>query len=490
MWKRKLYEWHRKLAIIALIPVLMWTSSGIMHPIMSNFKPELATKFLRPSPIDASEIEVSLDSALQLNAITTIQNFRIVEFKKHNYYQIQLPEQFELVYLDVSNGKKLTNGDRLYAEYLARSFAGDQESPIADIGVQEEFTTEYARIFRFLPAYRVAFDRPDGLRLFVETKSSRLGTAVNNSRATFSWLFAQLHNWDFLNFNAVFRISFILVLVAITLFSALTGMVVYSVLWKSLKTGNIKAESVRKYHRTLGIIVSFALLLFGVSAAFHIFPKYTPDNRAAFGNHQVYKTTDLEFSLQEVLNKTSQFGKVVNASLITMNGENLLQVHVLSKRGTKIHYLNLKDNQWMKDGDQLYARYLANKFSGYSESQISSVNLITKFAGEYGFVNKRLPVYKVQYQETGNPRYYVETSTGLLGAKVNDKLAISGFMFGYFHKYRFMNFAGKVVRDTVMSLFALGNFITALMGLLLYLKRFNKKPNKRTVLDKREPVTI
>ncbi len=103
--------------------------------------------------------------------------------------------------------------------------------------------------------------------------------------------------------------------------------------------------------------------------------------------------------------------------------------------------------------------------------KLEETTFITKFKGEYGFVNKRLPVYKVQYDLPNNERIYVETSTGKLGAKIENKLAVSGFLFAYLHKYHFLDFAGKTTRDIATVFFAFGNFVVALLGLILLLRK-------------------
>ena len=341
--------------------------------------------------------------------------------------------------------------------------------------MQTEFTSEYKEVFRLLPAYRVAFDRPDGLRVFIETESSRMGTSVNHARAIFSWLFAQLHTWDFLKFNETFRITFVLFLVVVCMLATITGVMVYIFLWKSIrKQRNLASNRARRLHRTVGIAMSLSLFAFGLSAAFHIFPKYEEEDRSAYHNDHSYLASQLDFSILSSIEQAKDLGAISNLSLAHMNGNTFLQVFVAGKRGASIHYLDVQSKKFLSNGDQVYARYLANKFGNHSQEEIVTVDYITKFKGEYGFVNKRLPVYKVQYNTSGNERIYVETSTGKLGAKIKDKLAVSGFLFAYLHKYHFLDFAGKGFRDTVMSFFAFGNFIVAFLGLTLLLKSKRK----------------
>jgi hypothetical protein len=467
--KKIIYKWHRKLSIIAVIPLLAWTASGIMHPIMSTFKPEMAKKFLIPESLETSKIQLEFDSALTLNGIKEYENFRFVSFGEKTYYQIQLPNQFELVYLDSEMGSLLENGDQKYAESLARELSGDIESEVS-ITIKEKFDHEYSQVFRLLPAYRVAFDRPDGLRVFVETESSRMGSSVNNARANMSWVFVQLHTWEFLNFNENFRISVVLLVTIITLLTALSGLLVYGLFWKGLGNEKPKSKS-KKYHRVVGLLMSLSLFGFGISATFHIFPKYNEENRLDFHNNQTYQTSEINFSIKKAIAKSAELGKIFNISQVQMNEKSYLQIFTLGKHGQRISYFDTQSNQKLENGDEQYAQFLANKFGNHSDSEIKETTFITKFKGEYGFVNKRLPVYKVQYDLPNDERIYVETSTGKLGGKIKNKLAVSGFLFAYLHKYHFLDFMGKTVRDVATVFFALGNFLVALLGLLLLLRK-------------------
>jgi hypothetical protein len=47
--KQNFYKWHRILGLIALIPVIGWTLSGLSHPFMSNwFRPQIAIEVFKP----------------------------------------------------------------------------------------------------------------------------------------------------------------------------------------------------------------------------------------------------------------------------------------------------------------------------------------------------------------------------------------------------------------------------------------------------------
>lgn len=108
--------------------------------------------------------------------------------------------------------------------------------------------------------------------------------------------------------------------------------------------------------------------------------------------------------------------------------------------------------------------------SGYAKKPIMEIadsQLVAEFGNEYGFIFKRLPVVKVQFKGMGNPRYYVEPATGALAAEVRDADALEGWSFAFLHKWDFANF-NKDFRDIMVSLFALGNILVALMGIWLF----------------------
>jgi hypothetical protein len=77
------------------------------------------------------------------------------------------------------------------------------------------------------------------------------------------------------------------------------------------------------------------------------------------------------------------------------------------------------------------ATLLTKQYADPSNSVVQT-EFIQKFSGEYGFINKRLPVVKVQFSGPGNPRYYIEPLTGVLAAKVDDLDALEGKSFERF----------------------------------------------------------
>ncbi len=108
--------------------------------------------------------------------------------------------------------------------------------------------------------------------------------------------------------------------------------------------------------------------------------------------------------------------------------------------------------------------------AGRPANKIIATNVVTKFEGEYGFVNKRLPVWKVGYAENSEERYYVETSSGKLAALVNDKDLAEGYSFALFHKHHFMDWGGKTTRDVSTIFWAAMQMMMVGVGLWFWWK--------------------
>ena len=124
--RRNIYKWHRLTSLIVALPVLLWTLSGFLHPIMSSMKPDVRNQSLRSTVIDTSKIKVSLRDALRQNGITRLQNFRIVKLYSAFYYQVRQPAADSLSYISCYNAQWLPSGDEQYAAYLAQRYLNEE----------------------------------------------------------------------------------------------------------------------------------------------------------------------------------------------------------------------------------------------------------------------------------------------------------------------------------------------------------------------------
>lgn len=526
--KKKIYQWHRTTSLIIAIPVILWAASGFMHPIMTTIRPKVATQFLQGSAIDTSKIETTLQEALTKNHIDSITNFRFVHIDTNWFYQVQLPNNNVPLYLSTKNGKRLANGDWLYAQYLARLFLEGQENnktqsqatlvapsasasnhdccdaasecvlnntkgaKVMDATLVTAFDNEYKSINRLLPVYKVAFARADGIRIYVETTQDRFSFAMDNKRAVFDAVFRWFHTWGWLSFlgKGQFIVEFILV--SLAFLTALMGIYIFFITKSKNVAGNTVVKA-RRSHRFTSISISLFTLMFTFSGAYHVLEKVLPKKETIYVPAPVFASTNLHLSVSQL--RQIVHAPIANIAVVGINGQaywqvntkKILQAKANAKKPvgdlmkTKVVpppsaiYINSTTNSVLQNGEIVYASYLASQYSGHAGNEIAKIDTIVKFADEYGFVNKRLPVFRVAYNTNHNERYYVETSTGKLALRLDDVDVIEGYSFSILHKHEFMAWAGKPIKDFSTMFWAMAQIAVVIIGLVLYFKMKAKK---------------
>ncbi|MEO7978189.1 PepSY-associated TM helix domain-containing protein [Flavobacterium sp.] len=510
--KQHMYKWHRAIGLITIIPVIFWTLSGLMHPFMAHFfKPEIAYEKLEQQIVDKKQLHFSIQEVLQKNELTQFKNFRIVTFNNKTYYQLKTIIG-ELWYFDTATAEKLDSGDQKYAEWLSRYFLDDQKSAVKKSEVVTEFTSQYKYVNRYLPVYKLSFDRPDTMEVYVETSSGKLATYNPTSRQRFIWFFDTFHNWSFIDAisNNSIRIITMIFLLSIIGFSALSGILIYGLLWKQFKkTDNLQPKKgLRKYHRQIGIWVSLFTLTFAFSGGYHATTKWTPYTLSQMVYEPTFETKKIPVSNNDLNLDWSRFQ---NISLITLNDSTYFRCQLLeqgkfrkpksnsnskwNRKGDKkseVVYINAATNKAVPNIDLEYAEFLAYYFtdgatkaaccemvesSEEPEASLENAKLleskvVTDFESrEYGFVNKRLPVVKLAYDTPEKTTYFIETSTSRLAAVVKNTDKAEGYSFAILHKFLFMDWAGKNIRDLAMVLAALTILIVSVLGFILFLKK-------------------
>lgn len=500
MVQRNMYRWHRIIGILTVIPVVFWTLSGLMHPLMSNWlRPKIAREFLVPVP--APRLTVPLQQVMRQNNLPSLRNVRLVRWQGQPAYQLLVETPTAVPrYFSATTGLALpATADQQYAEQLARYFAQDTTAKVASAERLTAFDGEYKFVNRLLPVWKIAFDRPDGLTVYVETMPARMATFNNTTRAVFIRVFDLLHNWSFLELlggNTV-RVIVMLVLLTIILASTVSGLVIYGFMWKRFRkprNAHDKVGWLRKYHRQVGLAVAFVTFTFAGSGAFHVYLKLHPDDRLRYQHAPAIPLGQLQVDLTAL---PLNWKTVQNVSLAEFNGQVYYQVFQLptDDKGTDkattgastgqpieavkpeaVAYYSAATGQLLPEGAAQHARALADTFLQESSGlaalpAIEKTELIDHFEGEYGFINKRLPVVKVAYHTPNKTTLYVEPATGRLAARVENAARYEGLSFAFLHKFHFIGtVAGKDVRDIVTMLSALGVLVVSLLGLWLFVK--------------------
>lgn len=485
--KRKLYLLHRRLSIIIALPVLLWASSGLMHPVMTNIRPAVATQVY--AAVVAPPVRVLLDSVLRRRHIDSISAVRLVHIDTNWFYQVRLAGGGAApVYVSCTNGKVLPMGDWLYAQWLARYFlegggshgvsgpvddccgaATDavlhpaKGAAVGNVSLLTTFDNEYKSINHLLPVYRVDFERADGIRVYVETTQDRFSFAMDRRRAAFDAFFRICHTWGWLDWLGRGRMV-VEVCVALTAFvTAVLGIWIFFVTRRTPTGGTRKTKGQRWLHRVTAIVAVLFTLLWSFSGGYHAFTKLvTPaDGVIAPAHFAVGGLSPDRGRLSLAVGKP-----VTNWGVARIGDEGYWRV---SLEGGGLCYVGMRDYGVLPEGDKQYALSLATRYAGRVGSE---ARLLTAFNDEYNFSDKRLPVWRVV---TGRPgqeseRVYVETCSGELAAHMNDALYAEGWSFSVFHKHHFMDWGGKPIRDASTIVWASLQILMVLVGLLLFFR--------------------
>ncbi len=519
MIRKKIYQWHHKLSLLIALPVMLWATSGFMHPIMTTIRPSISTQFLKPSVIDTGRISMSLTEVLQQNNIENIHHFRLIDIGGNWFYQVKEEPESVPEYFSAINGRRLRSGDQLYAQYLAHQFLNkqetesdesdegdccmaaikcikkyDQEAKVLKTEFVTDFDGEYRYVNKLLPVYKVSFDREDNIRVYVETTGSRFAYAVNDQRAIFDKIFSLFHNWSWMDILGDFKYIVMVVVLSICLLTTAMGLYIFFTTKSKSANGN-KMVKARKNHRWSAVVASLFTLLFAFSGAFHAFEKIGEEKEIKAYYYPGIPVSALNVTVQNIVSKVQV--PVTGIEPVFMNDKYFLRVVVGrdkkddgSQKASRdlmkemkvnvqvVKYLHLPGLEELADGERVYANQLAAYFSNNKPGDSTGIELITKFSGEYGFTNKRLPVWKVNYSTNGNERYYVETSSGVLATMVRDSDVYEGYSFAFFHKHHFMDWGGKTVRDISTMFWAMVQIVMIATGLTLWwkIRRRNKKP--------------
>jgi hypothetical protein len=452
-----------------------------------------------------------------------------VHINKHLFYQIELPAQKGVQYVSTESGKLLANGDEIYAKQLAAIFLSGNAK--ADASVMEccsnpvnrtallastnvartksadakdccenmnmkrgasanisgitkltTFNEEYKYINRLLPVYKVNFNRDDNIRIYVETTQDRFAFAMDKNRLVFDKIFSLFHNWSWLDKLGKGRLLVISLITALAFLNTSLGIYIFFTT-KSKKNGN-GTTTARNNHRFVSIAAALFTLLFTFSGWYHAFNKMTTSSVEQPTNDAVFAASELKLDLNAALQKLSSPETFNNIGLADIGGNIYWQLYANNNSNTPLKGDLMKDQkvappdvkfisnnnyELLKDGDKAYAQHLANFYSE-SSNKVVATELVTKFTDEYGFINKRLPVWKVQYETGNHEKYYVETSTGALALKISDKDLAEGYSFALFHKHHFMDFGGKMVRDISTMFWAFMQIAMVVVGFVLYFK--------------------
>lgn len=458
-WRQRLLRlmpWHKRLALLACLGIFSWAGSGMLHPLMGYLQP-------RPQTMATPQQVLPLDNlrspaqVLGAAGVAQVQGLRLLVLAGEPYYQARLAGELQPRYWHARSGQAVELA-AAHAESLARHYLGRDE-PLAYAGSIERFTSEYAFINRLLPVARVDTQRDNQLRLYVDLFHDRLGTLVDERKAWFSAFFQTMHSFRWLDAAGPLRPLLMLVLLASIVSATLFGVALF-IARRRARTFN------RRLHGWWGLGLALATLSFASSGAWHLLHKQ--------GAQPWPASFVPSFSVAEL-------GQAPAADWL-LAGEELYMLSLLELDGkpiwraqgqqfasmSSLHYLDAQGRELGNDTPRRYAQQRLDHYAktlGLGEAQ--ALTLQHSFDHEYGFVFKRLPVFKASYADAHNTALFIDPLDGALASRVQDADRAEGWGFAYLHKWEFLAGLGNGYKHLLLGIVALAHVLLALVGLSL-----------------------
>jgi len=188
-----------------------------------------------------------------------------------------------------------------------------------------------------------------------------------------------------------------------------------------------------RWHRLLGALACAAVVLWSLSGALHpLMSRYQP-RPASFTPPLLAALPAGAPALSAILGSAG-IPRVTHARLVQLEDQPHWQVALPGSPG--LRYFNAADGSPLPDGEVHHARFLARHFSGERAAAIAAVTRVDDFGGEYAWVNRLLPVYRVDFARADGMRVYVEPRSAQLATLIDDRKALFNNVFVLLHTWR------------------------------------------------------
>lgn len=505
----KLARWsmskHQWLALIGGLSLLIWGLSGMAHIAMVLFGPQQA-EFLPPMrPLDLSEAQ-PVEAVLGNAAISSAAAVTVVVGKQANLLQITGKPDQPRRYFALDTGAELPGYDRTQAEFIARHYLKETR-PVADVKLQTQFDADYPWVNRLLPVYRIRFAGDDRLTAFVHTETSSLAAVNNLTKVRLQTVFRWLHSWEWVPPGLDWlRVIVITLMVGSLAALALTGILMLV----AIRRGK-RLPGSRGWHRAMGYVLALPLLMFSVSGIYHLVQsalempgsklRMSPPVQLTGARYPITRdwanvTTGLDVnSLSLVESPDSRplyrLG-LAQPGAAMPKGEHDHSAHVMPTGDVAVRnarfegvsptgpavYVDAQTGKPWAGGDKALAMALGGRFSGAPASAIRQMELVTRFGPDYDFRNKRLPVWRIDYDAPVHATLFVDTATGVLADRTEDWQKPERFVFSFIHKWNFLFPIGRVGLNVVVGTFVL-LLIGFMAGIGLVLDRRRRRAKAR-----------
>jgi hypothetical protein len=213
--------WHRIAGYVLVLPVMMFSVSGLYHLIQQGWPSN--TSYLSMGPtMNLTKLKFPINSKwreftknLKVSSVSLVANS-----SGNTFYRLELPiskgqlpqgekairnARFDGVkptenalYINALNGKIWPEGDFEWARQLAMYHTGLPISSIEKATWVTRFGLDYDFRNKRLPVWKFEFGQPLNASVFIDTATGIMVDQTLNSAKAEIWSFSMLHKWNFL----------------------------------------------------------------------------------------------------------------------------------------------------------------------------------------------------------------------------------------------------------------------------------------------------
>lgn len=221
-----------------------------------------------------------------------------------------------------------------------------------------------------------------------------------------------------------------------------------------------------RLHKTLAWFGAAALLIWGTSGLLHI-------TMVTFGPQQaVFFPPSQPLQLQGTMpvQQIMQQHGIAQAALVKVvasAGQPLLQVTTDANQPRR--YFDLSSSTELPGQDLQQALFLARHYLA-TDAAISSAELVTEFSDDYPWVNRLLPVWKINFATADHLNVYIHTETGSVASVSNTFKRIVQTGFSWLHTWNWMPQQAEWLRVVIVAALISSLLALAFSGLVMLLK--------------------
>lgn len=488
-------RWHRLLLWPAFFSLFVFVLSGFMHILMTWTGPQ-AAQALPPQAQFAAESVTRIPVILQQHNITQAAIIKLVPGEQGNVLQVSSDDKQPRRYFSLDSGEEIIDGDPQQARWLARHYYsskkntkdGAEKSEInaAKMEYLTAFDESYPWVNRLLPVYRITLDDAEHTTLTVHTETGALADINNDWKRTLQTVFQQLHTFRWLEPLPATRIVLMLFFLSSLLATVLAG----GVLLYNMPKRKIPNQK-RRLHRRIAHIIWIPLFGFVASGMYHLlYSELNTETRglrllaplkladatafanAALPQQALYAINLIQMPDQLLLRAslapaTTQGHAHHGASNTDAHAQRTARFDGINKEQGAM-YFDARTGATADINDEQVACALAANFLHASAALIARSEKITRFSPDYDFRNKRLPVWRVDFNTAEQDSVYIDVASGVLVDTANNKARAESYSFSFLHKWNMLTpLTGREWRDGgIVATLSLA-LLLATLGLLL-----------------------